>query len=50
VSYSDPKEVYIGGSALMKSADAGAHWSAISPDLTAERQRKTEVEWRLGRT
>jgi len=30
----DPRAVYAGGNVLFRSTDAGAHWTAISPDLT----------------
>jgi photosystem II stability/assembly factor-like uncharacterized protein len=40
VSLTDPKEVYIGGNVLFKSTDAGAHWTAISPDLTRNDKSK----------
>ena len=40
VSASDPKEVYLGGSALFKSTDAGAHWKPISGDLTRNDKSK----------
>jgi photosystem II stability/assembly factor-like uncharacterized protein len=34
VSHFDPKVVYMGAQALYRSADNGATWTAISPDLT----------------
>jgi photosystem II stability/assembly factor-like uncharacterized protein len=34
VSPHDPKVVYHAGNVLFKTADAGRHWQAISPDLT----------------
>ena len=37
----DPKVLYIGSSALFRSADRGATWKAISPDLTAHVDRET---------
>lgn len=40
VSYTDPKEVYIGGNVLFKSIDAGVHWTPISPDLTRNDKSK----------
>ncbi len=30
----NPQEVYVGAQYVMRSTDAGAHWQAISPDLT----------------
>ena len=43
VSYTDPNEVYIGGNVLFKSTDGGAHWTAISPDLTRNDKSKQET-------
>jgi len=43
VSYTDPNEVYIGGNVLFKSTDGGAHWNAISPDLTRNDKTKQET-------
>lgn len=43
VSYTDPKEVYIGGNVLFKSTDGGEHWSPISPDLTRNDKSKQET-------
>src|SRR5262249_3996776 len=40
VSPNDPNEVYLGGSALFRSADGGGHWKAISPDLTRNDKTK----------
>jgi photosystem II stability/assembly factor-like uncharacterized protein len=40
VSPNDPNEVYLGGSALFRSSDGGAHWKAISPDLTRNDKTK----------
>ncbi len=40
VSPKDSNEVYLGGSALFRSKDAGAHWDAISPDLTKNDKSK----------
>jgi len=37
----DPKVVYIGSHVLFRSADRGATWKAISPDLTAHVNRDT---------
>ena len=34
VSPTNADEVFIGANVLFKSADGGAHWSAISPDVT----------------
>lgn len=40
VSYTDPNEVYVGGNVLFRSADGGAHWTPISPDLTRNDKSK----------
>jgi photosystem II stability/assembly factor-like uncharacterized protein len=42
VSYSDPNEVYLGGSVLFHSTDAGQHWTPISPDLTRNDKSKQQ--------
>ncbi|HXE60876.1 MAG TPA: hypothetical protein VN607_09220 [Gemmatimonadaceae bacterium] len=34
VSATDANEVFLGGNVLFKSTDGGAHWTAISPDVT----------------
>ncbi len=39
-SPSDPKLVYLGGSVLFKSTDAGNTWAPISPDLTRNDKTK----------
>jgi photosystem II stability/assembly factor-like uncharacterized protein len=43
VSYTNPNEVYIGGNVLFKSTDGGAHWTAISPDLTRNDKTKQQT-------
>ncbi|HEV2387651.1 MAG TPA: hypothetical protein VGS20_10400 [Candidatus Acidoferrales bacterium] len=40
VSPTDPNEVYIGANALLRSADGGRTWTAISPDLTRNDKSK----------
>ncbi len=40
VSATDANEVYLGGNVVFHSADGGAHWSAISPDLTRNDKSK----------
>ena len=40
VSPRDSNEVYLGGNVLFRSKDAGAHWTAISPDLTRDDKSK----------
>jgi photosystem II stability/assembly factor-like uncharacterized protein len=42
VSYNDPNEVYLGGSVLFRSTDAGQHWTPISPDLTRNDKSKQQ--------
>jgi photosystem II stability/assembly factor-like uncharacterized protein len=41
-SPANPHELYVGAQYVMRSADAGAHWEAISPDLTRN-DPKTEA-------
>jgi len=41
MSASDPKVIYIGSHMVFRSADRGATWKAISPDLTAHVNRDT---------
>jgi photosystem II stability/assembly factor-like uncharacterized protein len=43
VSARDANEVYIGGNAVFKSTDGGAHWAVISPDLTKNDKSKQVV-------
>jgi photosystem II stability/assembly factor-like uncharacterized protein len=40
VSPKDSNEVYIGGNVLFRSKDAGAHWTAVSGDLTRDDKSK----------
>jgi hypothetical protein len=40
ISQKDSNEVYIGGNVLFRSKDAGAHWTAISGDLTRDDKSK----------
>ncbi len=40
ISAKDSNEVYIGGNVLFRSKDAGAHWAAISGDLTRDDKSK----------
>lgn len=40
ISPKDSNEVYIGGNVLFRSKDAGAHWTAISGDLTRDDKSK----------
>ncbi|MFZ0819990.1 MAG: hypothetical protein WAM91_07960 [Candidatus Acidiferrales bacterium] len=40
ISPKDSNEVYIGGNVLFRSKDAGAHWTAISGDLTRDDKTK----------
>ena len=40
VSVHDPRAIYYGAQVVFKSADRGAHWSAISPDLTRDELAK----------
>ena len=42
VSAKDPMEVYLGGSTLFKTTDGGAHWTAISGDLTRNDKQKQQ--------
>jgi hypothetical protein len=42
----DPKVVYHGGNVLVRSADGGQTWTAISPDLT--RNDKSKQRWAGG--
>ena len=42
----DPKILYHGANLLMRTSDRGAHWEAISPDLT--RNDKTKQAWTGG--
>ena len=37
----DPKTIYMGSNTVFKSADRGATWKAISPDLTANIDRES---------
>jgi photosystem II stability/assembly factor-like uncharacterized protein len=46
VSPHDPNVVYHGGNVLFRSADRGASWTAISPDLT--RNDKSKQQWSGG--
>jgi len=39
VSHADPKVIYTGANVLFRSADQGASWKAISPDLTGQVDR-----------
>ena len=43
VSPHDPKVVYHGANVLFRTSDGGQSWTAISPDLTAQRQVEAEV-------
>jgi photosystem II stability/assembly factor-like uncharacterized protein len=40
ISAKDSNEVYIGANVLFRSKDAGAHWTAISGDLTRDDKKK----------
>ncbi len=40
ISPKDSSEVYLGGNVLFRSKDAGAHWTAISGDLTRDDKSK----------
>jgi photosystem II stability/assembly factor-like uncharacterized protein len=40
ISPADSNDVYIGGNVLFRSKDAGAHWTAISGDLTRDDKSK----------
>ena len=40
ISLKDSNEVYIGANVLFRSKDAGAHWTAISGDLTRDDKSK----------
>ncbi|MDE2461611.1 MAG: hypothetical protein KGL98_10230, partial [Gammaproteobacteria bacterium] len=40
VSSTEVNTVYMGGNVLFKSTDGGAHWTAISPDLTRDDKSK----------
>jgi hypothetical protein len=40
ISLKDSNEVYLGGNVLFRSKDAGAHWAAISGDLTRDDKSK----------
>ena len=42
----DPKVLYHGGNVLLRTADRGAHWEAISPDLT--RNDPAKQQWTGG--
>jgi len=42
----DPKVLYHGANVLFRSTDRGAHWDAISPDLT--RNDKSKQQWTGG--
>lgn len=46
VSPHDPKTVYHAANVLFRTTDQGAHWTAISPDLT--RNDKTKQQWSGG--
>jgi photosystem II stability/assembly factor-like uncharacterized protein len=46
VSLHDPKVIYHAANVLFRSADGGAHWSALSPDLT--RNDKAKQQWSGG--
>ena len=46
VSPHDPKVVYHGGNVLLRTADGGQTWTAISPDLT--RNDKSKQKWSGG--
>lgn len=43
VSPVDAKVVYLGGDVVFKSADAGLHWTVISPDLTRNDKSKQVI-------
>ncbi len=43
VSTSNANEVYLGGNAVFKTTDGGAHWTPISPDLTRNDKSKQAV-------
>ena len=43
ISPHDPNTLYHGGERLFKTADAGMHWEAISPDLTRNDKSKQQV-------
>ncbi len=46
ISPHDPKVIYHAANVLFRSADAGEHWAAISPDLT--RDDKSKEQWAGG--
>jgi photosystem II stability/assembly factor-like uncharacterized protein len=46
VSPHDPKVIYHASNVLFKTTDGGAHWTAISPDLT--RNDKSKQKWSGG--
>ncbi len=43
ISAYDPNTLYHGGERLFKTTDGGAHWQAISPDLTRNDKSKQQV-------
>jgi len=43
VSPKNPDEVYLGANVVFKSTDGGAHWTAISPDLTRNDKQKQQI-------
>jgi photosystem II stability/assembly factor-like uncharacterized protein len=43
ISPHDPNTLYHGGERLFKTTDGGAHWQAISPDLTRNDKSKQKV-------
>ncbi len=42
ISPNDPETLYHGGERVFKTTDAGAHWQAISPDLTRNDKTKQQ--------
>ena len=42
ISPQDPNTVYYGGERIFKTSDGGAHWEAISPDLTRNDKSKQQ--------
>ena len=43
ISPQDPNTVYYGGERVFKTTDGGAHWEAISPDLTRNDKSKQQA-------
>ena len=43
ISPHNPRTLYLGGHKLFKSVDRGAHWKAISPDLTTDDKSKQKA-------